>query len=341
MRANGVSTHDLLDGAPLRTLAKPSTRRRTSTSSWRRATSLRRRSSSRQPGRRRAVPRGRARRSRRRLLVRPPRLPAVVRPADRQRACRREPRDRAGAGGVLRARGPLAASRDDQPREGAAESRARRRRDPADDGRRAHAPLRRGRGRAPPAFRIARVHDDDPPLGAPGGGAEPRCSLRSPTTAARPAPRPTGRWRWSLSSVPKERRGLGRGLEVLLGEAGQPELVHLPVETIHPNPRQPRRRFEPEAAAGLASSIRLQGVLQPIVVAAAGGWRLRAHRRRAALACRAAAGDRDAAGARPGRRGSRLAPPRARRERRPRAALPGRGSAGLRVARRRVRALAR
>ena len=54
-----------------------------------------------------------------------------------------------------------------------------------------------------------------------------------------------------MSSVPKERRGLGRGLEVLLGEAGQPELLHLPVETIHPNPRQPRRRFEPEAAAGL------------------------------------------------------------------------------------------
>ena len=69
-----------------------------------------------------------------------------------------------------------------------------------------------------------------------------------------------------MSSVPRERRGLGRGLEVLLGEAGQPELVHLPVETIHPNPRQPRRRFEPEAASGLASSIRLQGVLQPIVV---------------------------------------------------------------------------
>jgi len=69
-----------------------------------------------------------------------------------------------------------------------------------------------------------------------------------------------------LSSVPRERRGLGRGLEVLLGEAGQPELVHLPVDSIQPNPRQPRKRFEPEAAAGLAASIRLQGVLQPIVV---------------------------------------------------------------------------
>ena len=85
-----------------------------------------------------------------------------------------------------------------------------------------------------------------------------------------------------MSSVPKERRGLGRGLEVLLGEAGQPELLHLPVETIHPNPRQPRRRFEPEAAAGLASSIRLQGVLQPIVVRrrSEGGFELIAGERR-------------------------------------------------------------
>jgi ParB family transcriptional regulator, chromosome partitioning protein len=85
-----------------------------------------------------------------------------------------------------------------------------------------------------------------------------------------------------LSSVPKERRGLGRGLEVLLGEAGQPELLHLPVESVHPNPRQPRRRFEPESAAGLAASIRLQGVLQPIVVRRRpeGGFELIAGERR-------------------------------------------------------------
>ena len=86
-----------------------------------------------------------------------------------------------------------------------------------------------------------------------------------------------------MSSVPKERRGLGRGLEVLLGEgAGQPELLHLPIESIHPNPRQPRRRFEPEAAAGLAASIRLQGVLQPVVVRRRreGGYELIAGERR-------------------------------------------------------------
>jgi ParB family chromosome partitioning protein len=70
-----------------------------------------------------------------------------------------------------------------------------------------------------------------------------------------------------LSGAPDRRsRGLGRGLEVLIGGAGESELLHLPVETIHPNPRQPRRRFEPEATAGLAASIRLQGVLQPVVV---------------------------------------------------------------------------
>ena len=86
-----------------------------------------------------------------------------------------------------------------------------------------------------------------------------------------------------MSSVPKERRGLGRGLEVLLGEgAGQPELLHLPIESIHPNPRQPRRRFEPEAAAGLAASIRHQGVLQPVVVRRReeGGYELIAGERR-------------------------------------------------------------
>ena len=78
------------------------------------------------------------------------------------------------------------------------------------------------------------------------------------------------------------RRGLGRGLEVLIGGAGQPELLHLPVEVIHPNPRQPRRRFEPEATAGLAASIRLQGVLQPVVVRPRdeGGYELVAGERR-------------------------------------------------------------
>jgi ParB family transcriptional regulator, chromosome partitioning protein len=86
-----------------------------------------------------------------------------------------------------------------------------------------------------------------------------------------------------LSGVPETKsRGLGRGLEVLIGGAGEPELLHLPVEAIHPNPRQPRRRFEPEATAGLATSIRSQGVLQPVVVRprGEGGYELIAGERR-------------------------------------------------------------
>ena len=84
----------------------------------------------------------------------------------------------------------------------------------------------------------------------------------------------------SVNDTP--RRGLGRGLEVLIGGAGEAELLHLPVEAVHPNPRQPRRRFEPEATSGLAASIRHQGVLQPVVVRprTEGGYELIAGERR-------------------------------------------------------------
>jgi len=90
-----------------------------------------------------------------------------------------------------------------------------------------------------------------------------------------------------LSTAP--RRGLGRGLEVLIGgglpgetKSGGAQLAHLPVAAIHANPRQPRRRFEPEATTGLASSIARQGLLQPVVVRPrqAGGYELIAGERR-------------------------------------------------------------
>src|SRR5919108_563653 len=92
----------------------------------------------------------------------------------------------------------------------------------------------------------------------------------------------TGRWRWSLSAAADRRRGLGRGLELLVGGPGEPELAHLPVETIHPNPRQPRRRFDHEATSALADSIRTQGLVQPVVVRPrkAGGFELIAGERR-------------------------------------------------------------
>src|SRR5213079_66886 len=94
---------------------------------------------------------------------------------------------------------------------------------------------------------------------------------------------PTGRWRWSLSTgASPQRRGLGRGFEVLIGGTAGQELAQVPVDAIHPNPKQPRRRFEHDATAGLADSIRSQGLLQPVLLRprAAGGYELIAGERR-------------------------------------------------------------
>ena len=85
-----------------------------------------------------------------------------------------------------------------------------------------------------------------------------------------------------MSAATEKRRGLGRGLELLVGGPGEPELAHLPVETIHANPRQPRKRFDHESTSALAESIRSQGLVQPVVVRPrpAGGFELIAGERR-------------------------------------------------------------
>ena len=84
-----------------------------------------------------------------------------------------------------------------------------------------------------------------------------------------------------MSTAP--RRGLGRGLELLVGGVAESqELAHIRVDEIAPNARQPRRRFEPEATSGLAESVRRQGLLQPVVVRPrpSGGYELIAGERR-------------------------------------------------------------
>ncbi|HZQ83046.1 MAG TPA: ParB/RepB/Spo0J family partition protein [Gaiellaceae bacterium] len=83
----------------------------------------------------------------------------------------------------------------------------------------------------------------------------------------------------SASSSP--RRGLGRGFEVLIG-AAEPSLAQLPLEEIHANERQPRKRFDEEAVSGLAESLRTQGLIQPVVVRprTQGGYELIAGERR-------------------------------------------------------------
>ncbi len=65
-----------------------------------------------------------------------------------------------------------------------------------------------------------------------------------------------------------ERRGIGRGLAAILPEEGSggSELRELPVSLIKPNPNQPRTKFDPDALAGLASSIEASGVIQPLLV---------------------------------------------------------------------------
>jgi ParB family chromosome partitioning protein len=73
-----------------------------------------------------------------------------------------------------------------------------------------------------------------------------------------------------------KKRGLGRGLDVLLGQtesvgeavSHEGELRQLPIELIHPGKFQPRMEMDSEALEDLANSIKSQGVMQPIIVRA-------------------------------------------------------------------------
>src|SRR5688572_29716764 len=80
-------------------------------------------------------------------------------------------------------------------------------------------------------------------------------------------------------STPR-RNALGRGLGALIPSPPPPvayersdaepapaaSQLELPIDRIHPNPDQPRRRFDEQELARLAESIGRHGVLQPVVV---------------------------------------------------------------------------
>jgi ParB family transcriptional regulator, chromosome partitioning protein len=86
------------------------------------------------------------------------------------------------------------------------------------------------------------------------------------------------------TKVPNKKRGLGRGLDALLGATRAPlapladsahrtpiqgsgdTIVRLPIERIQRGRYQARRDFDPDALRELADSILAQGVIQPIVV---------------------------------------------------------------------------
>ena len=75
-----------------------------------------------------------------------------------------------------------------------------------------------------------------------------------------------------------KKRGLGRGLDALLGGTSvsalqeqatrvpREELQQLPVELLQRGKYQPRRDMDPQALEELAQSIRRQGLMQPVVV---------------------------------------------------------------------------
>ena len=75
---------------------------------------------------------------------------------------------------------------------------------------------------------------------------------------------------------------LGRGLDALIPDAppqpsttgesasGSAAVREIPVDSVDPNPEQPRRRFDDAALGQLARSLQRHGVLQPVVVREAG-----------------------------------------------------------------------
>ncbi|MEA3080437.1 MAG: ParB family transcriptional regulator, chromosome partitioning protein [Sphingomonadales bacterium] len=86
-------------------------------------------------------------------------------------------------------------------------------------------------------------------------------------------------------SAERPAKGLGMGLQALLGEAARPApapasgdaaasrggVREVEVARIRPNPHQPRVQFDEEALDELAESIRQRGVLQPILLRPDGG----------------------------------------------------------------------
>lgn len=81
-----------------------------------------------------------------------------------------------------------------------------------------------------------------------------------------------------------KKKGLGRGLESLFGfyeedsnetitnqttskkQNTQSNVTELDITKIYPNPNQPRKHFDEEALQELASSVKLHGIIQPLVV---------------------------------------------------------------------------
>jgi len=75
-----------------------------------------------------------------------------------------------------------------------------------------------------------------------------------------------------VNAMAVQKRGLGRGLDALLGDVSVKEEKHqnqqqtLPVEYMQRGKYQPRKDINPEKLQELADSIKAQGIIQPIIV---------------------------------------------------------------------------
>jgi ParB family chromosome partitioning protein len=82
----------------------------------------------------------------------------------------------------------------------------------------------------------------------------------------------------------KRNKGLGRGLDALLGGDNTPTAAStgfLPLDQLRPGKYQPRTRMNSEALRDLAESIKAQGVMQPVLVRSVGdGYEIIAGERR-------------------------------------------------------------
>jgi len=67
-------------------------------------------------------------------------------------------------------------------------------------------------------------------------------------------------------------KGLGKGLSALMGDTNDyksqesKDLNKVPIEFVHPNPDQPRKTFDINSLEDLSQSIKVQGIIQPIIV---------------------------------------------------------------------------
>ena len=80
----------------------------------------------------------------------------------------------------------------------------------------------------------------------------------------------------------KERKALGRGFSALIKPVEPKEkdsissqnpdndmeegFFHIPISSVYPNPKQPRKTFDEEKLLELSQSIKIKGVIQPITV---------------------------------------------------------------------------